>query len=1214
MQVRGSGQDVDEVGALRVQVLGRLAVHRDEPSAPGSAVEVDLGGPRRRSLLALLVLARGAPVPAERIIDLLWGDESGSATPAALHPVVSHLRRALEPARDARSREGVLRRDPAGYVLRLPPGAVDAWRFERLVSRGAALAGAAAVPLLEEALELYRGDPYAEWAGRSWATGEAGRLRELAAVARERLLAARLDTGGAAVLVPEIEKLTAEEPLREERWRLLALALYRAHRQSDALGALRRARTLLADELGVDPGPALREIEARILAQDEGLALALPPAVPTARAAEPAPTGQPAAAAPHRPVPAGEAGAIVDREPELARLAEQVGAATAGRGGALVIAGPAGIGKSRLLGEVRRQGTAAGALVLGARGSGLEREYAFGVVRQLFEPVLLDPAARERLLTGPAAAAAGVFDTAEQRAEGSFAALHGLYWLVVNLAAERPVVLVVDDLQWCDPASLRFLAYLLRRVEGLRALVASGLRTGEVPTDAALVAEVAHDPSTVSVEPGPISREGVATLVAAGLGSPAAPAFVSACHRATGGNPLLVRQLLRALESEGVRPDADAAGTVEAIGSRAVTSLVGMRLARTSEQVREVARAVAVLGDGASLPALAAFTGLAEPAAADAVAELAAAEVLRPEPPVGFVHPLVGDAVYRSLPPGHRELAHERAATVLAARGEAAERVAAHLLQVPARGSAWVVEVLTAAAATAVDRGAPEGAVAYLRRALEEPPEPAARAALLLELGRVETLGDGDAAIGHLEQAYALAGEPRLRATVAQVLGHSLVFAGERGRVTAFSRRAAAELPLDMVDARQALVALERVGAHMHGLPLREWFDAPVQPLEGDGPGARMLAVTRAWELLRAAEDRDRCVALCRDALAGGVLQQSDPGLFWVVGAFVQELADIELGSFWDDMLRRAHQQGSLFSALATHMWRGHALWRRGDLREAELALRTAIEQSQRWAAPPVAASYGEAFIVGVLLDRGDTAAARAFFDAHDDHGRMGDGERLWVEAEARLLLTEGDPARALACVDGSGEVVLGVRNPAWSPWRSLRALALRQLGREPEARALLEQELDIGRQWGASRAVGRALRLLGRPAEAVAVLSSTPWRLELAHAQHALVGAVPDAEREALLVSVLELAEECGAEGLRRSAAAQLTECGGRAPDERAGRRRLTTTQRRVAGMAADGADARQIAASLFLTPRSVEVTLEAVRAAYGVASDAELRLALAT
>ncbi len=239
---------MDEDASLRLRVLGDLAATRD-----GAAV--DLGGRRQRAVLAALVVMRDQVVPADRLADCVWGDHPPASTTAAIQAYVSHLRRRLQPEVGARQRDGVIASTGAGYALRLGPETVDAWCFERAVDAAGALSPADAVRTLDDALRLWRGAPYAEYAGEAWVEAETVRLTELRSVARERLLEARLQLGDAALLVGDLEALVAEDPLREERWRLLVLALYRAQRQADALAALRRARATLAEELGIDPGP-----------------------------------------------------------------------------------------------------------------------------------------------------------------------------------------------------------------------------------------------------------------------------------------------------------------------------------------------------------------------------------------------------------------------------------------------------------------------------------------------------------------------------------------------------------------------------------------------------------------------------------------------------------------------------------------------------------------------------------------------------------------------------------------------------------------------------------------------------------------------------------------------------------------------------------------------------------------------------------------------
>ncbi|WP_448613535.1 BTAD domain-containing putative transcriptional regulator [Modestobacter sp. URMC 112] len=1182
---------MDGTSRLRVDLLGELTASRD-----GQAL--DLGGPRQRAVLALLVLARGEAVPVERLIDSVWGDRPPADAAGALQAYVSHLRRRLQPGSAARTRSQVIVSVGRGYAVRLDADAVDAWCFERLVAdAGATPDPARATAVLDRALALWRGPALAQYADEPWAEAETTRLTELRAVARERLLAARLELGEAALLVPDLEAMVAEEPLREERWRLLALALYRAHRQADALGALRRARERLADELGVDPGPALRELERLVLDQSPALAAPRTPA-----RAEPA-----AAPPPETPVPpaAPPAEDLWDREREVATVAAALDDLAAGQPRLLIVEGPAGIGKTRLLAEARRMAAQRGLRVLSARGSQLEQAFGFGAVRQLFEPALTSPEQGSELLGGAAASARGVFDLAAgDPPDGSFAALHGLYWLAVNLTATGPVLLAVDDVQWCDSASLRFLAYLVRRLDEVPVLVVATLRTGEAHEEEQLLAELALEPTAVVVRPQPLSPEATTDLVAGRLGRPVSPLFSLACQRTTAGNPLLLRQLLRALEGDRVRPDAAHADTVVAVGSRAVSSMVLMRLRRLPRDAPAVARAAAVLGDGARLPAVAALAGLPEDATAAALAVLARAEVVKDEQPLAFVHPLVREAVYRDLPAAERALWHEQAARLLRAGGASDEQVAAHLLLAPVRGDGEGTEVLRRAARTAAERGAPDSAVTYLRRALEELPPGAPRCDVLRELGMVESLVDGAASTEHLLQAYEGMADPRERADVAVAIARTQVFASPPGAATAFSRQAAEALPEELADHRQALLAIELVSGYMHALPPERWR-RPLPEPDGEGHGAQMLAAALAYDVTIEGADRERAVRLARSALDGDRLWAVDHGLFWVIAAIIRMLADDDLGDFWARARAEAHARGSLFAVLSTNLWQGFWHWRRGELAEADSCLTSALEESRMWGGSGVPPPFAHAFLIGCSLDRGDLAAARATADAAGPGPGLGDGGRLLQHAVARVLTAEGEHERALAVLDAV-PTPIPVPNPVWNPWRSTAALALHGLGRTGEAIALVEEEARLLRRWGAPSPLGATVRLLGELRgpegladlrEAVALLASTSAAVDLARARCTL-GArpeVPDAEAVPLLVSAVEDAHARGALGIRERAREALRARG--CPDavRREDVRSPTVTERRIAELAAGGRSVREIAQQMFLTPGTVQAVLEA-------------------
>ncbi|MGI5458760.1 BTAD domain-containing putative transcriptional regulator [Streptomyces sp. CA-249302] len=1100
---------------LHMTVLG-------EVGAALRARPLELGGRRQRAVLALLIVARGSVVTRERLVERVWGGTPPPSAAASLHAHVSHLRRCLEPEREAGARAGVIVSEGAGYALRLPDDAVDAWRFEAALRSAAVHSDqgrpSEAVAVLESGLALWRGPAYAEYAAESWAGPESARLAELRELARDHLLAARLARGEDAVLVPELESLVAEDPLREERRRLLALALYRAHRQADALEALRRGRKLLPAG-STAPGTPLGDLEAGILAQS------------------------PALDAPPRqlPRPAPRTDVLVERDPQLAELRDSLHASLDGRPGVVLIEGPAGIGKSRLLGEVSELAAGEGALTLTARGSQREKDYGFGVVRQLFERVV--SGSEEPLLAGAAVAAGAVFGGVPGPQPQSFAVLNGLCELTRNLVRARgPLVLAVDDVQWCDSASVRFLAYLAGRMEGLPLLVALTLRTGEPQQGGELPGTLTTDPSVVRIRPAPLTADGVAGLVRHTLGEEPQEEFTAACHRATAGNPLLLRQLLRALHARGTRPDAAHSAEVAETGARAVSGLVLGRIARLPEGARAAAQAVAVLGDGAAtLAEVAALMERPEAEAERAIVPLVQAEILRDGQPYAFVHPLVGDAVYRELPPGERQLCHERAAGALSAAGAPAERTAAQLLLAPHRGDPAVVDILRAAAREAVGRGAPDAAATYLTRVLDEPPAPERRPEVLLELGRAETLGNGPAAVEHLRQAHDTLTDPARRAAAALLLARILVFAGGHGQATEFARRAAAELPAELVDERQGLLALERISGFMHGLDPRLWRTVEDPSVEGEGPGARMLAANLAREAASDGSDRARAVELARFAVADGVLQAAGEEMLWYTAAIVLHLADEEVGELWDAAVARAVERGSLFSVLATHLWRGFTQWNHGDLNAARRSLETAVGQSETWGLAP-GAPQGRTFLTAVLLDLGDTAGARDCLERMRGWIRGAEGQRLLGESEARVLNAEGRHEEALAALDGVGHLQPAVANPAWWPWSLLRVRALAGVGRRDEALALAEEQLTVARGWGAPGTLGRVLRIVGqlrgpegepRLREAVALLAPGPARLEYARALYALADHAPEDEAGSLLSRGRGIAGECGAAGL---------------------------------------------------------------------------------
>ncbi len=931
---------------------------------------------------------------------------------------------------------------------------------------------------------------------------------------------------------------------------------------------------------------------------------------------------------------------LLEREREVASLEALVTAATAGQGRVALVEGPAGIGKTRLLLEARRQASAAGFQVLLARGGELEREFPFGVVRQLFEPVLVDEDDRVWAFSGAATAAQAVFelvggDGEEPAADPSFASLHGLYWLCVNLSARRPLLVSVDDLQWCDRASLRFLAYFVRRLDGLPVLVACSVRTSEHGTEPATLGEITRDPLAVSIYPHPLSPPAAADLVRERLGQDVDEVFAAACHSATGGNPLLLEELLKALGSEGVSPDAAHADVVSELGTAAVARSVLVRLARLPEEALKVARAAAVLGDGAEVTTAASLAGLSKREARAGAAALVRAEILQAERALEFVHPLVRATVYHELPPPELGLEHERAARLLADGGAPAEQVAAHLLAVPARGEAWVVEKLRTAAAAALRKGALESALAYLSRALEEPPPAEERADVLLELGFAEASTSGPDAVEHLSEALEGLSDPKARALAAQTLGRALLFTDRAAEAAAVAIRAAAELPSNLDGLKHALEALElRTVSFGAGDPeaYRRLTRRRSRPVPA-GVGAKMLATVAAREWMFAGGSSKACAELALEALAGGELIAVDDAFLGITAILVLVRADRpEARDAWELSLADAHSRGSLFAKSGISYGRGFTMYRWGELAEAEDSLRSAVEEFTSWGrgqgpGGEIDCAYN---LAGVLYERGRPAEARRTLERVGDPGGRSDTARYWLNGHLELLVTEERFEEALVVSDAFSERFAYLRNPFDTPWRQHKALALDALGRHEEALELAREDLELASQWGAPGTMARSLCVLGaleredgleHLRRAVAVVAGSPARLEHAKALAALGTALRHTgrprEARGPLRRALQLAEVCGATGLLEQTRTELHTAGGR-PRRTAlhGVEALTASERRVATLAARGDTNRDIAQKLFVTPKTIEVHLSNAYRKLGIHSRRELpdELAAAT
>jgi DNA-binding CsgD family transcriptional regulator len=913
---------------------------------------------------------------------------------------------------------------------------------------------------------------------------------------------------------------------------------------------------------------------------------------------------------------------LYEREHELAAVSAGLDEAAAGRGSVLVLEGPAGIGKSSVLQAARADARERGMAVGVARGSELEAAFAFGVVRQLFEPRLrgMSADARAAVLDGAAALARPVvLADAPLEADPSFGVLHGLYWLLAGLAAQRPCVLVVDDLQWADAASVRFLDFLANRVDTLRVMVVAARRPG--------VHALSAEPSRV-LELAALTPAATAAVFA-DVGSDAAPDVVDACHAATGGNPLLVRRIAEYSRAHG---DGDAQQVLQA-GPEAIAGPIRSALARLGPAAVAVAQAVAVLGQ-APLAVAARLAALEIDRTAAIGEQLVHAGVLLDARPLRFQHALVRDAVLADVSATARERLHAEAAQVLAELGAPLERVAGHLIQTEPTGNETRAETLALAGRRALASGALEEAAACLLRALAEPPPPAARPAMLLDLARAENGLGRPQALDHVLEAFASASDPEARAHAAL----ALEWASGPGRQDPESAlrmidEAIAEAPDDR-ELGLRLQALRLWAISMSAEHLREVLGEAERyaSLEGRTPAECQLllhAATHRFLLGRPAEEAAE--PLERAVAAPGMIAEIGLDSTWL--QFV--LGGVYKTDRLDTMRRtlaiataEAQRRGAAFGYAGVAVWRAWTALRSGLGAEAEADARAAYEALPAGVWQRV---FSASCLIEVLVERDALAEAEAVLEASGFGGATGvdRGGELMLSTRSILRLAQGDLRAAL-------DDQLESRRPRGAPtpdpdfdgW--LRIARLRHLlGDAEEAAREADQALAWARTWGTDAYIGQALTVAGLVRggdeglaalrDAVAHLERSPARRELARSLIELGGALRRrGERAAAREPLRRALDLATAGGLTATAAAardELRVTGARVRREAShGVDSLTPSERRIAERAAAGATNPQIAQELFVTAKTVEMHLGHAYRKLGISSRRELAARLKT
>ena len=731
---------------MEYDLLGPLEVRRGGQC-------VDLGSRKQRALLAVLLLERGRTVSVDRIVDALWGDEPPPRALASVQSYVSNLRRVLEPGRPA-AEAAVLVTAPPGYLLATTADEVD---LDRVVS-GAARARAAldarewaqAAVSAAEVLERFRGPLLADLADEPWVQPEAARAEELRSSCREVLATARLDQGHSREALALAQRLVEDEPFRERAWELLVLALHRSGRSVDALERYRTYARRLDDELGLEPGRGLQELHTAVLRQDPALEAWPGPGVPAPRTA--GPTAEP---------PGSN---LVGRAPELAAVDRHLAAGPTAGVRWVVLTGPPGIGKTRLAEEVAALAAATGAREVWARCHDEEGVPAWWPLRQVVRALGEDP---DALLLPPAG---GDADAAR------FVVYERLVELLRTAARTGPLVVVVDDVQWADPTSLRTLAYLCTHLRSSPLTVVLTMRDGERRDEAhtSLLSSLTRCGASLEVDVPPLGLDDVTALLRSVAGEPvsADEAFLLAGR--TAGNPLFVAEYARLPREERLGAELPVA----------VRHVLDRRLDRLPPPVLGVLSTAAVLGDVFDVDLLAAAAHVDADELDDLLDVASEQRIVGPARGAAgyaFAHGLLRDAVLARLSPLRRQRLEARVADALQARPDvpdAVPRRARHLLAaLPLVDAGRVFAACVEAARDAEARTAVEAAAEWWQRALQVhaslPPsvatEPSRDDVVVARVAALARAGRGQTVLDVLDEALLEAVRDRRVATVGRL-------------------------------------------------------------------------------------------------------------------------------------------------------------------------------------------------------------------------------------------------------------------------------------------------------------------------------------------------------------------------------------------------------------------------------------------------------------
>jgi ATP/maltotriose-dependent transcriptional regulator MalT len=936
---------------------------------------------------------------------------------------------------------------------------------------------------------------------------------------------------------------------------------------------------------------------------------------------------------------------LLERDGELDELQAALEDARGGAGRLVVVEGPAGIGKTRLLEAARDRAEQAGLRVLSARGTELERAFPFALVRQLFESVLHEASGpdRDELLDEAARPAGPIVGIDSARSPGDedagfisdvpFEVLNGLYWLTSNLSERGSVLLAVDDVQWSDQASLRFLMFLLPRLGDLPVTLGISVRSREVGVESELLDRLRSDPAALVLHPAPLGGTSVAELVRAELADDADDAFCAACEAVSGGNPFMLHELLRELRAEESQGTQAEASRVRELAPASIQRAVLARLARMPDECRELARAIAVLGDDAEPREAAALAGLDARATADAADALAAAGTLEAGRPLRFAHPLLRNAVYADLTGAEKVAFHRRAADNLTTAGAGPERIAVHLLATDPDGDPQVVETLGGAAQRALEHGAPEAAISYLQRALAEPPEPSRRPDLLRTLMTASFDSMDQSALARLDadRVEELTADPEALYAVASELAPLLLVSGRTEEGMALLDRArATSIQAGDYDRVVSFDAQVAIWADLGPKKDPAW-DRYADRLPDDTPGGRVRLALKAYSGARSSEPAGSVSDWALRAMEGGAIfrEQRDSTIavlpIWVL-IRTDLLDDAERAIERFSRVARARGPAPVIVSL---FLRGSLAYARGEIALAEPDMRDAVEGARQFEFVGMTSDW-VGLLIEMLIERGELERAEHALEAGGLDGRIPDkiGFSQALHARGCLRLAQGRTAEGL---DDLTELPKRLERHGWSnplyPTDAVAAVALAGAGQTEAARATADRYRRAAERWGTPRANGIALRCQGVVEggdrgmkylwDAVAMLRRSPARLELARALADLGAALRRANQRSdarePLREALEIARRDGALAIAQRAHDELEATGEKLrPLLADGVESLTPSELRVAGMAAEGKTNRAIAQDLFLTVKTIEAHLSSAYRKLDIASRSELPEAL--